>query len=141
VAGLQELQIPSDEGGMHVKITRPMFEEFMQTCDQLNLVDPSTDLVPTTERQHSRWDLEQRYAEKELFKQVLSGNGNQAKQVIEAMQEYRSKLRMPSRAYSAIHGKSRPSAEPPPSASELSPQAAAEGRVTALPSAGDVMSL
>eukprot|EP00418_Pyrodinium_bahamense_P092458 CAMPEP_0179027430 /NCGR_PEP_ID=MMETSP0796-20121207/9033_1 /TAXON_ID=73915 /ORGANISM="Pyrodinium bahamense, Strain pbaha01" /LENGTH=1231 /DNA_ID=CAMNT_0020723555 /DNA_START=49 /DNA_END=3746 /DNA_ORIENTATION=- len=99
------LQIPSDQGGMHLRITRPMFQEFVDTCDMLNLVEPSMDLVPEHQGSHTRDDLERRWAEKELFKQVLAGSGRQAKQVVEAMKEFAAAQRRPSQAYHAIHGR------------------------------------
>jgi len=94
------LQIPSDVGGMHVKITRTMFQEFMDTCDMLG-VDPSMDLADERPR-YTREDLERRHAEKELFKQVLAGSGRQAKQAVELMKEYASTRRTPTQAYIAI---------------------------------------
>jgi len=96
------LQIPSDEDGMHMKITRRMFEELIETCDQIGLGDPCIDLVSRRVQGYTREVLDQRYAEKELFKQILGGNGPQAKQSVEWMKEHSSTHRTPAQAYAAI---------------------------------------
>lgn len=128
------LQIPSDEGGMHLRITRRMFKEFMDTCDMLSLVDPSMDLMPKEERFFSRGELERRHLEKELFKQVMSGNGRQAKQVVEATKDYCSTLRTPARAYKAVSSGKLGS-----TSMVQGPPAMVHERVTVNPVTGDIV--
>lgn len=126
------LQIPSDHGGMHLKITRPMFQEFMDTCEVLNLVDPGEDLVDE-DHVYSRGDLERRYAEKELFKNILAGNGRQANEAVELMKEYCSQLRTPNQAYNAI-SKSR-------SSTTTQEPVVIPARVTVAPESGDIINV
>mmetsp|Transcript_85174 Transcript_85174/g.258523 ORF Transcript_85174/g.258523 Transcript_85174/m.258523 type:complete len:533 (-) Transcript_85174:64-1662(-) len=97
------LQIPSDEGGMHLRITRQMFQEFIETCDKIGLVDPVVDLVAEPGSGCTRDDLERRHAEKELMKQLLAGSGRQAQEAVELMKEYASTQRSPTQAYAAMH--------------------------------------
>eukprot|EP00747_Dinoflagellata_sp_TGD_P104839 gnl/TRDRNA2_/TRDRNA2_169359_c0_seq1.p1 gnl/TRDRNA2_/TRDRNA2_169359_c0~~gnl/TRDRNA2_/TRDRNA2_169359_c0_seq1.p1 ORF type:complete len:704 (-),score=119.51 gnl/TRDRNA2_/TRDRNA2_169359_c0_seq1:103-2148(-) len=97
------LQIPSDENGMHVQITKQSFKDLVNLCELLDLVDPSLDLISEPGKVPSRELLNRRYAEKELFKQVLGGNGQQAKQSLERMKQYRKCHRTPAQVYRAMH--------------------------------------
>jgi len=96
-------QIPCDCDGMHVKLTRQKFTDLMETCDQIGLVEASLDLLNTREMSYSREVLNHRFREKELFKQILAGNGKQAKQTLEWMKEHASARKMPAQAYAAMH--------------------------------------
>merc|ERR1712217_659697 len=80
-------QIPADLGGMHMTVTKWMFEELQKTCDIIGLFDPLTNLDDKT-RSYTRTALTQRFCEKEFFKLVLAGNSKQARHTVEWMKEY-----------------------------------------------------
>jgi hypothetical protein len=86
-------QIPADIGGMRMKITKPAFDELVDTCQKLDLLDPGLDLLWEPFESYPRELLNHKYAERELFKRVLGGNSFQAKQAIEWMKEYRAKYK------------------------------------------------
>merc|ERR1719480_634739 len=84
------LQIPSERGGMRMRVTKAMFEDLIDTCDDIGLVNPCVDLLLKREEVHSRELLEQRFLECELFKQILAGSGLEARHAIEWMRQHRA---------------------------------------------------
>lgn len=94
-------QIPADEGGMRIQLTRRMMSELIDTCHVLDLLDPVSDI--TNEGVMSRDLINQRYAEQELFKQILMGSGRQAKKVVEDMLDYRNQSTTLGQAFSRMH--------------------------------------
>eukprot|EP00416_Gambierdiscus_australes_P002921 CAMPEP_0171133264 /NCGR_PEP_ID=MMETSP0766_2-20121228/125962_1 /TAXON_ID=439317 /ORGANISM="Gambierdiscus australes, Strain CAWD 149" /LENGTH=631 /DNA_ID=CAMNT_0011596635 /DNA_START=87 /DNA_END=1982 /DNA_ORIENTATION=- len=97
------LQVPADEGGLRMCVTRPMFEELLTTCTRLGLGNASLDLVAHGGTGLPRWVLDQRYAERELFKQVLAGSGQEARQAVAWMAQYRAAHRPPEQAHAAMY--------------------------------------
>merc|ERR1712130_1091814 len=86
------LQVPADEGGMHMRITRSMFKTLRQTCEVLGLSDPSQDLVSAPDMLLSSEVLEQRFLERQLFQQILGGNGQGAQRILEwALQQAKAR--------------------------------------------------
>jgi len=81
------MQIPASTGGMRMKINRRIFEEFMETCNALDLLDCSSDLTLPTGKGCSRELLNHRFFEKELFKQILGGSAISARRAVECMKE------------------------------------------------------
>jgi len=84
------LQVPAEEGGLRMRITRQMFNTLRETCKELDLQDPSFDLSVEPGTSLPRELLNQRLAEKELFKRILSSNALDAKKAVEWMLEYRA---------------------------------------------------
>lgn len=84
------LQVPADHGGLRMNITKQMFEELRRTCERLDLIHPAMDLVMEACQSRSREMLEQRFAERELFKRILSSNATNAREVVEWMESYRA---------------------------------------------------
>jgi len=84
------LQVPADHGGLRMNITKAMFEELRRTCEKMDLLHPSLDLTLEPKAPRGRELLEQRFAEREIFKRILSSNAADARSVIEWMDEYRS---------------------------------------------------
>jgi len=82
-------QIPSDFGGIRVKITERSFQELRETMHKLDLCDVGMDMVVERGEKIDREVLDRKYAEQELFKQVLSSNAAQARRAMERMKEYR----------------------------------------------------
>jgi len=101
------LPIPSDEGGMHVRITRSVFKDLIEACDQLDLVDPTIDLQSERSVCYSRGVLDQRFQEKEMFKHILTGTGQQAKSTVEWMRDYRQIHKTLGQVYKSISGHDR----------------------------------
>jgi len=97
------LQIPSTEGGMRMKINREMFEELIDACDDVCLLDPSADLLVNPKQGFPRSFLDQRHAEKEFFKQILGGSGRQARNAVDWMRKYCNVHRLPDQAYTAMY--------------------------------------
>mmetsp|Transcript_151978 Transcript_151978/g.279612 ORF Transcript_151978/g.279612 Transcript_151978/m.279612 type:complete len:365 (+) Transcript_151978:2-1096(+) len=93
-------QIPADEGGMRIQVTRQMISELIDTVKLLDLMDPSSDI--TCEGVLPRDIINQRHAEQELFKQILMGSSRQAKKAVEEMCEYRSENKTMGQAYLAV---------------------------------------
>lgn len=73
-----------------MNITKQMFEELRRTCERLDLIHPAMDLVMEACQSRSREMLEQRFAERELFKRILSSNATNAREVVEWMESYRA---------------------------------------------------
>jgi len=84
------LQIPSDTGGMRMRITRRMFEDLIAACTCMELGCPSLDLVSGRDCCHPRWVLDHRFAEREFFKRILASSGREARQVVAWMEKYRA---------------------------------------------------
>ncbi|CAE7024151.1 unnamed protein product, partial [Symbiodinium natans] len=82
--------VPADHGGLRMNITKQMFEELRKTCERLDLLHPAMDLVMEACMSRSRELLEQRFAERELFKRILSSNATNARQAVEWMESYRA---------------------------------------------------
>jgi len=96
-------QVPSSEGGMRVRIDRSTFQDLLDLCESIDLVDPSVD-VSSQQLVFSRCALAQRHEEKELFKELLAGNGREARQALEcARKRHAADLRRPDRVFKAIH--------------------------------------
>jgi len=101
------LQIPSTEGGMRMKINKEMFQELIEACDDICLMDPSSDLLMKPHRGLPRSFLNQRHAEKEFYKQILGGSSRQARNAVDWMRKYCSVHRCPDQAYMAMHRQQR----------------------------------
>lgn len=96
------LQVPADEGGLRMRITRRMFEELLDMCQQLDFQDASFDLIASSGGSLPRELLDQRYAEQELLKKILGSNAVDAKKAVDWMKEYRMVHRTPGQAYQCV---------------------------------------
>lgn len=83
------LQVPADQGGMRMVINRAMFDDVRRTCERLDLLDPSFDIVKGSGQSLTRDVTDHRFAEREFFKRLLSTNAVDAKNVVEWMEDYR----------------------------------------------------
>jgi len=99
------LQIPSDVGGLRMRITRRTFLDVVSTCEHLDLSSCSTDLAASHKHGLPRWLLDQRFAERELFKSLLGGSGREALEALTWMKEYRATHRTPGQAFAAMRGR------------------------------------
>eukprot|EP00931_Biecheleriopsis_adriatica_P049678 TRINITY_DN28740_c0_g1_i1.p1 TRINITY_DN28740_c0_g1~~TRINITY_DN28740_c0_g1_i1.p1 ORF type:complete len:1780 (+),score=334.12 TRINITY_DN28740_c0_g1_i1:386-5341(+) len=84
------LQVPADQGGLRMKITRFMFEELRRKCEKLDLQEPSFDLVTEPGASRSREELDERHAEREFFKRILASNAVDAKEAVQWMVSHRA---------------------------------------------------
>jgi len=84
------LQVPADVGGLRMCLTRRDVEGLAGTCERLGLLDPGLDLLAEPGAVQPRELLEQRYAEQELFKRLLAGSGQEARQAVAWMEDYRA---------------------------------------------------
>jgi len=83
------LQVPADQGGLRMLITKEMFNDLVNICEKLNLLDPSQDLVRESHDSLPREILDQKHAESELFKRILTSNAEEAGKVVQWMYNYR----------------------------------------------------
>lgn len=96
------LQVPADQGGMRMVINRTMFDDVRRTCERLDLLDPSFDIVKGSGQSLTRDEADHRFAEREFFKRLLSTNAVDARNVVEWMEEYRLVNKTIGAKYSAI---------------------------------------
>jgi len=94
-------QIPADLGGMHMTVTRWMFNEIQTTCDKIGVLDPVTH-GDGSGRCYDRNSVAERICEKEIFKMMLSSNSKQAKQTVEWMKDYAELHRLPAHASAVL---------------------------------------
>jgi len=83
------LQVPSDENGMRMRITREMFKELQETCRRIEILDPGLDLLAQSGQTRDRSYLDHAFAEREFFKHILSSSSLHAKEVLRWYLEYR----------------------------------------------------
>jgi len=76
-------QVPADTGGMHVRITPQVFQQFRRTCEQIDFVDPIEDLIRPHGGALRRDQLDHRALEQEFFKRILGGNSAEARNTLE----------------------------------------------------------
>jgi hypothetical protein len=96
-------QVPSSEGGMRLRIDRSTFQDLQDICESIDLADSSVD-ISTQQHVFNRDTLARRQAEKILFKELLSGNGREARQALEAARKrYATDSKRPDRVFKAIH--------------------------------------
>jgi hypothetical protein len=96
------LQIPADIGGMRMTVTEQNFKELIETCEQVDLLDPNLDILWEPGVAYPRALLDHRNAEKEFFKQILAGSGLQAHKAVEWMKAYRHKHKTPAQFHRAL---------------------------------------
>mmetsp|Transcript_12298 Transcript_12298/g.28787 ORF Transcript_12298/g.28787 Transcript_12298/m.28787 type:complete len:1618 (+) Transcript_12298:216-5069(+) len=99
------LQVPSEIGGITMKINRAMFMDLQETCDKLDLVDPRCELLLGRDEGFSREMLGRRFLEKELFQNILSGNGSEARAAVDWMLDFRATTRTVDQAVRAATAK------------------------------------
>jgi len=81
-------QIPAKEGGIRMRITSQMFNEVTRICEELDLVNPTSECCIPESRVRSRGFLVKSFLEKELFKQILAGNSDQARKAVGFMSRW-----------------------------------------------------
>mmetsp|Transcript_50946 Transcript_50946/g.119036 ORF Transcript_50946/g.119036 Transcript_50946/m.119036 type:complete len:1487 (+) Transcript_50946:3-4463(+) len=99
------LQVPSEIGGITMKINKAMFADLQETCDKLDLVDPRVELLLGREEGFSREMLARRFLEKELFQNILSGSGLEARAAVDWMLNYRATTRTTDQAWKSMLAK------------------------------------
>lgn len=105
------LQVPADHGGLRMNINKQMFEELRRTCEKMDLLHPSLDLTLEPKGARSRELLEQRFAERELFKRILSSNAADAKAIVEWMDDHRTVNKTFRTKVQAVVGQPKPHPE------------------------------
>eukprot|EP00448_Togula_jolla_P008846 CAMPEP_0170595442 /NCGR_PEP_ID=MMETSP0224-20130122/14564_1 /TAXON_ID=285029 /ORGANISM="Togula jolla, Strain CCCM 725" /LENGTH=729 /DNA_ID=CAMNT_0010919623 /DNA_START=44 /DNA_END=2233 /DNA_ORIENTATION=+ len=98
------LQIPSDEGGIHVKITRQSFDDLVEACRLLDLSDPQVDLLRAAGAALPRRLLDKRFQEQQFFRHILGRSGPQASRAVEWMLEHECTEKSPEAVWAALHG-------------------------------------
>jgi hypothetical protein len=83
------LQVPSDENGMRMRITRQNFYTLRKICKKIDMIDPVLDLLANSRQTYEREQLNEIYSEREFFKNILSSNATQAKEVLRWMLDHK----------------------------------------------------
>eukprot|EP00927_Polykrikos_kofoidii_P012895 TRINITY_DN15606_c1_g2_i1.p1 TRINITY_DN15606_c1_g2~~TRINITY_DN15606_c1_g2_i1.p1 ORF type:complete len:1559 (-),score=248.16 TRINITY_DN15606_c1_g2_i1:101-4777(-) len=98
------LQIPADIGGMHMCITRRLFEKLVSTCELIDLVDPAGDFRRPRGTPLSRRELDMRFLEQELFRRILGSNSVEALLAIDWIKDLMRIWKSPAAVYASMSG-------------------------------------